>query len=466
MAKFIGSIALHPARVSFTWYAAAIVVGMTLLMLPISHASLDAGGDPPVRSSLTWLDAAFTATSATCVTGLAVRSTGGDFSFFGQAVILAMIQLGGIGIMTVTTFVTISLGGRQSLRQRALVDEVLGGGSELDLRRVLGRVLRYTLFIEGLGFVLLAATFMFDYTPGTALWHALFHSVSAFSNAGFSIHDDSLTGYQGNIIVNAVISALIICGGIGFPVMSDIARNLHGPWAQRWERLTIHSKLMLTGSAVLLLLGTVALLALEWDGALATMPPHRRLLVAFFQSVTCRTAGFNTIDFGTLTNASLFVAILLMIVGAGPCSTGGGAKITTVSVLVLRAWSMLRGRKNVVVARRTIPLEVADRAMATLLVFSVVAAVALTTLLILEQSEVPHASSQGVFMDALFEVISALGTVGLSTGMTPHLTGPGRFVIIVLMFIGRLGPITVFAALSVEDHEASVQYAREEPLIG
>jgi trk system potassium uptake protein TrkH len=192
----------------------------------------------------------------------------------------------------------------------------------------------------------------------------------------------------------------------------------------------------------------------------------RRLLVAGFHSVTCRTAGFNTLDIGSLTNATLFISVLLMVVGAGPCSTAGGFKVSTLAVLVLRSWSTFRGNVRLHVAHRTLPARVVDRAIATALLFAVVTIAALTILLVLEQSSSPHAQSQGLFMDALFEVVSALGTVGLSVGMTPHLTFAGRWIIITLMFIGRLGPITVFAALSRDPREQAIEFASEEVLIG
>ena len=456
--RLVGSLVQYPARVSFLWFAAAAMVGSVLLSQSMCRS--------PEADAVSLVDAAFTATSALCVTGLTVRSTGHDLSWVGQVVVLLLIQLGGIGIITVTTFVSLSMGARQGLQHRTLLAETLGAGGEPDLRWVLARVIRFTLVFEVAGAVLLAARFAFDHSPLEAVWHAVFHSISAFCNAGFSLNDDSLMRYQGDPLVNLTIIALVISGGIGYPVMIDVSRNWHGPGAKRWGRLTLHSKLMLAGTAVLLAVGTAGVLALEWDGALADMSWPRRLLAALFHSVTCRTAGFNTLEIGRLTNATLFVSILLMIVGAGPCSTGGGFKVSTLAVLVLRGWATFRGYAQVNVSRRTLPREVVDRSIATALLFAVVAIVALTGLLVLEQSEAPHAQSQGLFMDAMFEVISALGTVGLTTGMTPYLTVSGRVIIIILMFIGRLGPITVFAALSRGERDRPIEYASEAPLIG
>lgn len=458
MPKLTGSLVKFPARASFVWYLGLITAGALALMHPFCRGAADRPISP--------LDAAFTATSASCVTGLVVRSTEHDFSFVGQLAILLLIQLGGIGIMTVTTFVMFHLGGRESLRHRAVLSETLGASPGSDLKWILRNVLLVTLVIEGAGFLLLAVRNLFDAPPLLALWRALFHSVSAFCNAGFALHDDSLTRYQADPLVNLTVVALIVTGGIGFPVILDIKRTWHGPWRQRWERLHLHSKLMLVGTAALIALGTFAVLALEWDGVLKDMPIWKRPIVALFHSVSCRTAGFNTVDMASLTNATLFVSILLMAIGAGPCSTGGGFKVSTVSVLVLRAWATFRGHARVNLARRTVPRETVERATATAMLFVVIAFLALTSLLVIEQSESPHPMSKGLFLEASFEVVSALGTVGLSTGMTPNLTDLGRVIVILLMFVGRLGPISVFIALSRSERKERVEFPAEEPLIG
>lgn len=412
------------------------------------------------------LDAAFTSTSASCVTGLVVRSTEHDFSVVGQVVILLLIQLGGIGIMTVTTFVMFHLGGRAGLRHRAMISETLGVDTGTDLKWILRNVIFMTFLFEGAGVVLLTIRNLYDQSPLTAIWHALFHSVSAFCNAGFALHDDSLTRYQGDPLVNLTICALIVIGGIGFPVILDLRRNWHGALRERWSRLHLHSKLMLVGTAALLVLGTASFLVLEWDGVLKEMPFWQRLLVAFFHSASCRTAGFNTVEMASLTNAMLFISILLMAIGAGPCSTAGGFKVSTISVLALRAWATFHGYSRVNIARRTIPRETFERATATAMLFSVIAMLALTCLLVIEQSAIPHPQTQGLFLDAAFEVVSALGTVGLSTGMTPHLTTAGRVIVIVLMFVGRLGPFSVFVALSRSERKETIEFPGEEPLIG
>jgi trk system potassium uptake protein len=325
-----------------------------------------------------------------------------------------------------------------------------------------------------LGFVALALRNLLDMPPRLALWHALFHSVSAFCNAGFSLWDSSMIQYRGDLPTNLILGSLIVLGGLGYPVLLDLRKNWHGEWAGRWYRLAVHTKLMILGTSSLLLLGFASFLSLEWNGVLASLPIPERILAAAFHSVTCRTAGFNSIDVGALTSASLLVTILLMMVGAGPCSTAGGFKVSTLMVLILRAWTTFRGYSRINIFRRTIPSTTVEKAIATALLFGIMALIALTALLIVEQHprslsvEAPLelGTRHGAFLNTAFEVISALGTVGLSTGLTSELGGPGRLVIIVLMFMGRLGPISIFAALSRSEKDQRVAYPSEAPVIG
>jgi trk system potassium uptake protein TrkH len=458
MATLTGAVLKYPARISFAWYAGMIFVGTAALSSPWSRVH--------DRPSISVLDAAFTATSAACVTGLSVRSIVNDFSLFGQAVILLLIQLGGIGILTVTTFVTFRLGARQSLRTRAVVSQTLGASETTNLGRLLRNVILTTLAIESVGFLLLAMGNLFSMSPGEALWHATFHSISAFCNAGFALHDDSLVRYQGDLLVNLTIMTLILLGGIGYPVIVDILHNRRKVLRRLWDDLHLHSKIMILGSMALTLLGTVVFLVLEWDNSLREMWLGKRLLVSLFQSVTCRTAGFNTVDLAALTNATLLVMMLLMAIGAGPCSTGGGMKVSTVMVLLFRAWSSFQGHDHANVFRRTIPAKVLAEATTTVLLFAVMIVVALTALLVFDQARVPHHASQGSYLESQFEVVSALGTVGLSMGITPDLSPMGRVIIIVVMFFGRLGPISVFIAISRSERHQPLEFARESPLVG
>lgn len=458
MVELAGPVARYPARASFAWYLGLILLGALVLW----HPRCGAEGRPPIR----FREALFTATSATCVTGLTVRQTGSDFSLLGQAVILALIQLGGIGIMTVTTFITFRLGGHEGLRHRALLAETFGASPTTDLRGLLQNVIGLTLAIEALGFVVLAARNLLDMPPGPALWHALFHSISAFCNAGFALPDNNLIDYQQDAVTCLTIAVLIILGGIGYPVLLDLKAGWGNGWPTTWQRLHLHTKLMLLGTGGLLLVGTALFLALEWHHALEGMPVGKKLLVAFFHAVVPRTAGFNSVDIGSLTHATLFVLILLMFVGGGPCSTAGGLKVTTLMVLILRAWKTFWGYRRVNVFGRTIPPEGIARATTTAVLFTSVVIAAVLPMMVIENPHAPGGHPDRIFLDTMFEVVSALCTVGLSTGITPYLTALGQFVLIGLMFLGRLGPITVFAALSLAERRLALEYPQEEPLLG
>lgn len=457
MIKLSGRIAKYPARASVLWYLGLIFAGGFVLWLPVSQTQND----------ITFLDCLFTSTSAACVTGLSVRSTGNDFSGFGQVVILLLIQIGGIGIMTITTLITFQMRGRTRLRERAVLAETLGAGAETDLRWVLRHVLLATAVFEGLGFAALAVRNLFDMPAGQALWHAAFHSVSAFCNAGFGLLDDSLMRYRGEAWVNLTIMSLIVCGGIGFPVLLDLRKNLQARPRGRggWDALHLHTKIMLLGTATLLVVGAAVILAIEHDQpTMQGLSWWQKAMAALFSSTTCRTAGFNTLDTAALTNATLFLMVLLMMIGGGPCSTAGGVKVSTIATLVFRAWASFRGQRVVNVFRRTITDTAVNRAGVAALLFGITAGVGLTLLLAIEQSSA--GGEKGRFIEAFFEVHSALGTVGLSTGLTSQLSGPGKMVIMLLMFLGRVGPISAFVALSAAERGKAIEYPQEEPLIG
>jgi trk system potassium uptake protein TrkH len=458
MAQVTGSLVGYPARVSFAAYLIAILAGTLLLELPAARAP----GRPPIAP----LDAAFTATSAVCVTGLTVRSTAQDFSPFGQGVILALMQLGGLGIMTVTTLVSFRIGGQATLRQRALIAESLGVKSGRDLRWVTLGVLVTVLTVETVGFVLLAAATWNPAAPADVCWRALFHTVSAFCNGGFALRDDSFMSLAGDVPVNLVLCGLVILGGLGFPVIFDLVSGLRQRRSTGfWQRLQLQTKLMLIGTAGLLAFGATSFWALEWDAALADDPLPTRILKGLFHSTTCRTAGFNSVDYAALSSPVLFLTIILMAIGAGPCSTGGGFKVSTFMTLLVSSWSSFRGRPRVNFFRRTIPHAAIERATATALLFGAVAIAALVALLVAE-ARTSLATRPRWFLEALFECLSALGTVGLSTGITPTLSEPGKIVIAVLMLVGRLGPLTAAVALARRQVPYQPAYPEEEPLVG
>ena len=468
MPQFVGSINRYPGRASLSWYAALILLGFTLLYFVPGCAA------DPARP-ISALDALFTSTSASCVTGLVVRSTAEDFSPMGQAVILGLVQLGGLGIMTVTTFLLVQFDKRGGLRQRRAIAETLGAGDRGDLRRILRNVVTLTLVCEAIGFLLLSAynSVNFDHykalgvwsTHGEAIWHALFHSISAFCNAGFALHDNSLTPFADSWIVNGVVCSLVVVGGLGFPVVLDLWRSRTRPWNDRWGGLQLHSKIMLIGSGVLWAAGFFSFLMLEADGVLADQSIPNRVVRALMHTVSCRTAGFNTVEVAELSGAMLLVSTLLMMVGAGPASTGGGFKVSTAAIICLRAWATFRGYSRINLFRRTLPPDSVERAIATAMLFVGVAVAALTTLMVIEQSGFGH-NERGLFGRALFETISALGTVGLSTGLTAELSDPSRMLMVLLMLLGRLGPITTFVALSHGERSEPIEYVNEEPLVG
>lgn len=459
MTQHSGSLLKYPARVSLFWYLTAILAGGVILHQPFCRR---VSVEP-----ITFIDALFTSTSATCVTGLTVRSTGNDFNIAGQAVILALIQLGGIGIITVTTFAMVQMGNHANLRQRSVIVETLGVSDRADLRSILRDVLWATIFFEGTGAAILAMRFWlaYDMEPLEAIWFGTFHAVSAFCNGGFALLDDNLMRFQADPVVNLVICEMIIVGGIGFPVIIDVRRSWKGR-NRGWYHLTLHSKIMIIGTASLLTLSVLCFLLLEAEGVLLDMPWWERGMTSFFHAVTCRTAGFNTVDVAQLSDATLFLTILLMVIGAGPCSAAGGFKVSTLAILLLYAWSRFRGAPRINVFRRTIPAELAGRATALAMLFGVVVVVVVTIMLVVEKNDLGAQNAPRHFLNILFEVASALGTVGLSTGITPALSDLGKIVIVPVMFIGRLGPISLFVAVSLPEHRKSLEFAREEPLLG
>lgn len=454
-----GSLAKYPARASLWWYLGLVATGAAVLHHPVCRSSSAA--------PISWHDAVFTSASAACVTGLTVRSTETDFSLAGQATILGLIQLGGVGIMTVTTYIVFRFGGRANLRRRLVIAEVIGADDDVDLQWVFRNVFLFTIIFEAAGAAVLAARFALDFPPIEAVWQAVFHSISAFCNAGFSLNDASLTEYRRDFVVNSVIGVLIVAGGIGFPVILDLQRARGADtWKAFWDSLHLHTKVVLLATAALLIASTATFAVLEWNGRFANLNPLEKVQAAAFHAISSRTAGFNTVEVGEFTAATLFITVLLMMIGAGPCSTAGGFKVSTLAVLVLHAWATFRGRSAATLFRRTISRDALEKAAATAMVFSVFAAIALTLLEVVETAAADQLRTHDVFLGLAFETASALGTVGLSTGVTQELSWGSRIILIILMFVGRLGPISAFAALSRDAQRETVEYPNEEPLVG
>jgi len=442
-------------------FAACIAVGTVLLMLPAARAQPVAGGE---AESLTWTEALFTSTSAVCVTGLTVVDTGSYLSPFGQLVVLILFQLGGLGIMTVSTLLLIMSGSRPSLAAMAATGEALGTSRASEVLGMLRSVILFTVAVEAVGAVLLAAFFTIecpaDRAAAPCAWSGLFHAVSAFCNAGFGLHADSLEGYRGAWGVNVVVMALIVTGGIGFPVLRDLRRIfLARQGADSRPTLSLHSKIVLVATAALLVAGTLAFAATEWHGRLAGLPLGERVLASMFQSTAARTAGFSTVGVGQLAPATLFLVMVLMFVGASPCSTAGGIKTSTVGVLGALVFSKLRGREEPCAFGRSIHPQSVARATTVALLAGLVV-LAFTWLMLVADG------GRFGLREVMFEVVSAFGTVGLSTGITADLGTASRLMLVALMFIGRLGPLTVVLSVSRMDQPDRVQYPSETLLIG
>jgi trk system potassium uptake protein TrkH len=416
---------------------------------------------------LSFLDALFTSTSAVCVTGLTVVDTGSRFSAAGQAVVLALIQVGGLGLMTFAVFVGVLLGRKVAFTDRMVIQDSMHHTPKAGIRRLVRYVLAFTLATEAAGAILLWLRFRGRFPAGEAVWQSVFHSVSAFCNAGFSLLADNLVRFRGDVFVNLVVTGLVIVGGLGFLVNMEV-------WDQARDRLrgsrsplpTLHTRLALAVTVALLLAGTAGFLALEWGNVLRDLPLRDRVLAAWFHAVTPRTAGFNTIDYGQVSSDTLFFTIFLMFVGASPGSTGGGIKTTTLGLLVALVVARWRGQGRATVFHRTIPHAVMDRALTLALFAWVLVSLAAGLLVATETHGVPAGAAEPRFVALMFEAVSAFGTVGLSTGITASLSGAGKLVLIVLMYAGRVGPLTLVLAVGPPQRRGRFRYAEENVMVG
>lgn len=440
-------IHLTSSRVILLSFAIPILLGAILLALPVSSAS---------GNSVGWLDALFTSTSAVCVTGLVVVDTGTAYSLFGQIVIMCLIQIGGLGFMTYSVLVAVVLGKKIGLKDRLLIQQSTNALSTQGVVRLSLGIFSAALIIEALGALLLTARWMGDMDFKTALYYGIFHSVSSFNNAGFGLWSDSLSRYVGDPLINIVITLLFIVGGLGFTVILDLWKN------RSWRKLSLHSRIVLAASAILCVVGFLVIAGIEWfnPDTFGTLTWSEKMWAGYFQGVVTRTAGFNTIDIASMMTASQFFMIFLMFIGASSGSTGGGIKTTTFVVLLLTLVSIVRGKRDVQIMHRRIPQSIIMRALAVMII-SVGVVTTATFLLTLSEH-----SLRKDFMEMLFEVTSAFGTVGLSMGLTPELSPLGKLIIILTMFIGRLGPLTLAFALSQKQSQEKFRYPEEKVLIG
>jgi len=446
------AVRLLPGQVVALAGVAVILIGATLLMLPFAT---------PPDVNLRFLDAVFTATSAVTATGLIVVDTPREFTTFGQVVILLLIQIGGLGYSTMATLLLLALGQRIGLRDRMMMAELFSTIDMQGLVRFAVTIAVLTFSLEGIGAVLLASRFVQDTDAGTAFFLGLFHSLSAFNNAGFSLFSDSLTGYRVDRVVNLVTTTLIILGGIGFLVYRDVIENLRG---QRF-RFQTHTKLAMLVTVLLLVGGTVGIWGLELNNptTLAPMTAGDQILISFFHSASARAGGFSTIDLSLMRDATLYFVILLMVIGGSPGSTAGGIKTSTFGIVCLSMWTILRRRADVEVFHRRIPNDLVVRA--TCLSVLAMATVTLFTLLLSYIEGQP-------FLGLMFEVASAIGTVGLSVGdggarsLSALFSDLGKVVIVLTMLLGRFGPLTV-ALFAIKTHtQMRYRYPESKVVIG
>lgn len=428
-------------------FAAVILVGTELLSLPIAHEN---------RQPVPWFDAFFTAVSAVTVTGLGVVDTAPTWSPFGEFVILVLIQIGGLGIMTLAGFLGIIFTRRLGVRTGMRAGAEIGFTDLGTIRNLLQRLVVFVAISEIVFAILLSAGFVLD---GEGLLHGVylgvFHSISAFNNAGFSIIDGGLEGYADDWFVSLVVAFAFIVGGIGFPVVFELQERWRRP--RRWS---LHTKVTLAMTATLLAVGTAMLAVVEWsnNATLGSLSPTDKVLAAFFQSATARTAGFNTVPIGELRPASWLVFILLMVVGASSASTGGGIKTSTFAVVIRSTLAEFRGDRRATLFNRRIPRSVERQALS--LVVAALGGVG-TAAFVLAYLE-PDLPA----LELLFETASAFGTVGVSTGLTAELGGPARLVLVGLMFLGRVGPITFGTAILLRAQPKRYEFAEEALIVG
>lgn len=462
----LASSGRNPASALIAIFLAMIIIGACAIKLPRSYNC----------EQMSFTDAMFTATSATCVTGLIVKDTGSDFSFMGQTVILTLIQLGGLGIVIFGAVLALLLGQALSVRESVAMQDLLSAQTVGRIGNIIAFIFITTLIIESLGAISLLPMYT---APDSTVTHpgfnAAFHSISAFCNAGFSLHSDSFIGYNTHPCIYLVIAPLIILGGLGFSVLYNLTlvafdkikrtivkmSNSTEVFASSTPRkISLQTKIVLTASLSLIIIGTLLLLILENNAPARHSGAANNFFAALFQSITARTAGFNTIDIAQMAPASKLITIILMLIGGSPGSTAGGIKTITLTVMIMAVYATLRKRREVEIFKRSVRPIVIGRAITVIIMFAAVFLVAILALSITEKNQ-PFEMG-----DIAFEAASALGTVGLSTGITPSLTTAGKWIIIAVMLIGRLGPLTLLAAMTFNIRPASYSYPGEPIIVG
>ncbi|MCK5534571.1 Trk family potassium uptake protein [bacterium] len=440
-----------PAQVLLIGFACIILIGTILLSFPFSTVS---GKRQPIIDSL------FTATSAVCVTGLVVKDTGNFYSLFGQITILFLLQVGALGYMTMATILSLIIGKKISLREKIIIKEAFDQLNLGDLVSFVKYIVKVTFFIEIIGAMILTLRWMGDFSIWNAVYMGIFHSISAFCNAGFDVFGrvhgpfSSLSAYKGDVVINLTMSCLIILGGLGYIVLSDFYQYF------KVKKISLHSKIVLLFSFSLIVFGTIIFFVFEYNNSatLGSFSWEKKILMAFFQSVSTRTAGFSTVNISWITSGTLFIAAFLMIIGASPGGTGGGIKTTTFGVMIAAMWATITKKKEVTFFNRRIANEIVRKSFVVGFLSIIFISVITVVMLVTEKE---------AFIKVFFEVISAFGTVGLSTGITPTLSSMGKMLIIFTMYAGRLGPLTLGVAVLLQDKgQLKIQYPLERVFVG
>jgi len=446
---------LEPTHITILMFVGVILTGTFLLMLPWAH-----------KQPLSFVDALFTAASATCVTGLMTVNVAETFTTFGHVVIMLLIQLGAIGILTVSSFFMLALGKAVSMRESSVIHSGFTASQKINIKKLVRMVITFLITFEAVGVLIFTSLWTSELGFREALWAALFHSISAFSNAGISIFKDGLIGYEQKPLADMTFAVLIIAGSAGFITITELYERGRKkvPGKTIWSLTT---RLVALYTFILIVIGTVGFLTLEYHNTLSGKPVAEQLMSSFFHSVSGRTAGFLNVDFAHLENTTLYMFIMMMFIGGSPVSVAGGIKITTLAVIIGMAVSRYRGLEKVHIFNRALPEEIVSRSI-SIVAIAVAIVIVFTMLLLFTESgaaaNVPE--SRGLFIEIAFEVVSAFGTTGSSIGITPNLSVAGKLLVALLMLMGRLGPITIAMAVSVRKSRASYQLSEEPVMVG
>ena len=435
----------NPPLIVCLSFFALILFGAILLDLPIASANGERIG---------FLNAFFTSTSASCVTGLIVANTATQWTAFGKVIIIILIQIGGLGTMVFLSLIAMALNKRIGISERRIIKEQTNADTSKGIIRLVIYIIKFSLAVELIGAILLATKFIPDFGLERGILFSLFHSISAFCNAGFDIIGNSLTNYVNDFTVNMTISLLIIFGGLGFTVFIDIYRK------RRFKNLSLHSKVVISFTAILLLVGTLAFFLIEHNSAaMEGLSLKGKVLSSFFMSVTARTAGFNTIDIGKMQEGSVIVTIMLMFIGASPASTGGGIKTTTFGVLLSSTISVLRGNKEIEIFHKKIPYDTLIKSLCIFTLGSFLVIFSSLWITIIEQGKF-------LYLDILYEIVSAFGTVGITRGITADLSSLSKFILIILMYLGRVGAATLGVSILDTHRKKHTRYSEGKIIVG